>query len=269
MMKNSLVRNMAIPVAGSLLLASGFLATAQEEITWTERVNTWYLQTVATNSSGAFDDRSGVIGHIPEGAAGFDKHDVPAFSSVSGAPVAVIFHQGESWGEHAGEYLSDYRAPGITREVWDFTVTTSNPDDTVTLSWDGLHVISQNGAAGCDGGAGFGIHLEPQNAGLLELRLVDLSLGQVVTTAANTDGSLASYTFNMGGVNERHFRWISGEPTADELTSPNAVPMDADATQSTTSGAQMRSFSAPVDEPLTDFPPPPALDTPDAEDVSK
>ena len=268
MMNNSLVRSMAIGMAGSLLLVAGFLATAQEEIEWTAPVQTWYLQTIATNSSGAVDDRSGVIGHIPEGAAGFDKHDVPAFSSVSGAPVAVIFHQGEAWGEHAGEYLSDYRAPGITREVWDFTVTTSNPDDTVTLSWDGLHVITQNGVPGCDSGAGFGIHLEQQNAGLLELRLIDLSLGQVVTTAANTDGTLASYTFNMAGVNERHFRWISGEPTEEELTSPNAVPLDVDATQSTTSGAQMRGFSAPVDEPLTDFPPPPALNTPGSQNDS-
>jgi hypothetical protein len=260
MTSNGLIRNLAIVLTGTLLSVAGFPAAAVE---WNKRVKTWYLQTVATNSSGAMDDRSGVIGHISEGAAGYDKHDIPAFASVSGAPVAVIFHQDDSWGEHAGEYLSDYRAPGKTKQVWDFTVTASNPDDTVTLSWDGLHIITQHGAAG------FATRLDRQNNGLRILRLIDLSLGRIATRAANNDGSLATYTFQMGGVHERHFRWISGNPTVEELTSPNALPVDADVQQTTADGAQLRSLSAPVVEPVNDFPPPPPLATPDSEKAVK
>ena len=143
-------------------------------------------------------------------------------------------------------------------------MTTNNADDTVTLSWDGLHVISPNGPPGCEG-AGFAVYPDPQNAGLLELRLVDLSLGQVVTTAANPDGSLATYTFEMGGANECHFRWISGEPTEEELTSPNALPVAADAPLSKSAGAQLRGLAAPIEEPASGFPEPPSLDKPEAD----
>ncbi len=252
MMTIDSIRRLSVALAAPLLLATGLPVAAAQ---WTKRVDTWYLQTIATNSSGAVDNRSGVIGHIHDAAAGFDKHDVPAFSSVIGAPVAVIFHQGESWGEHAGEYLSDYRAPGKDKQVWDFTVTTSDPNDTVTLSWDGLHLITRRGAR-------FDTQLDARNKGLRRLRLVDLSLGEVATRAANADGSLATYTFQMGGVTERHFRWISGKPTDEELHSSDAQPVNADGAQGASAGASLRMPSAPVTAPLEDFPAPPALMAP-------
>ncbi len=188
---------------------------AQEQLDSKARVDSWYLQTVVTTEAGAIDERSGVIGRISGGRTGKDVHDIPAFASVNGAPVAVISLRGAEWGDDAGEYLSDYRAPGQSAASWDLVVTSSDPQAEVTLSWDGLYAISGSQSRG------FETRLSNNSKTLRSLRLIDLQRGKVVRRGSKKDGSIKSYTFNMGGENERHFRWVQGKPTDDDfLASP-------------------------------------------------
>jgi len=221
------------------LVTVGLATLALAGNAWAQRVDfkpkaeTWYLQTVATTANGLKDDRSGVIGRIPEGADGKDKHDIPAFASVNGAPIAVISVRGEEWGEDAGEYLSDYRAPGKGRAAWNFVVTSNDPTAQVTLSWEGLYLIEERPEGGFD------TRLANDNRTLRSLRLIDLDKGRVVRRGIKRNGQIKPYTFRMDGQNERHFRWVAGKPTAVELSMLDVVALDTVSPQPLNFDAQL------------------------------
>ncbi|KAA9133049.1 hypothetical protein F3N42_01425 [Marinihelvus fidelis] len=208
----------------AVLFLAMFVATAPAlaaKFKFEPKAKSWYLQTIAVTDDGHFDDRSGVIGRIPGGQDGKDLHDIPAFASVNGAPVAIIMVRGEEWGDHAGEYLSDYRAPGQGRASWDFVVTSNNPDAEITLGWEGLYTISQNAKGG------FETTLSNRNKVLNDLYLVDVDNGTVVGQGIMDDGHIVPYTFAMNGASERHFRWVAGKPRKKDLAYDQVVTLES------------------------------------------
>lgn len=83
------------------------------------------------------------LGHSSRASAGFDARldalRPPDFSRS--APALAFSHP--DWGANAGDYFSDIRRPG-TREPWELTVYTPEPEKTYTLSWGNLSGVPRS-----------------------------------------------------------------------------------------------------------------------------
>lgn len=183
----------------------------------------WYLKTVVTIEDGEdvfFDDRSGVFGRLPGAQEGRDPHDAPVWASVASSPAAVVFLRDEAdWGEDAGEYLSDYRPAGDDKQTWTFTVVSSRPDAVATLTWDTFFVITEaNGS--------WLTTPDNDNPTVAELSLIDLETGDKIP-AASRSGQMKSYSFNMNGASERHFRWVQGKVSKDDRSLASAATLQS------------------------------------------
>lgn len=211
----------------------------------------WYLQTIVLVEDGSdvfVDDRSGVIGRLEGAAEGKDVHDVRAYENVSGSPGAIVFTRGDEWGEAAGQYLSDYRPSGASKQVWTFVVSSTRPDATVTLAWEGLYEIEP----APDGG--YETRLNNGSKVLRRLSLVDLETGEIIP-AADKKGMVGTYTFAMNGATERHFRWVQGDVDFEDLQPNGVVRADSFAAPAVTTRA-----SEAQAVPGRQFLPPPAAD---------
>jgi hypothetical protein len=199
----------------------------------------WYVKTSVELShpdSGLLirDSRSGVFGQLAASEPGWDPHDIPAFGATQYANAAVVFMHGEDWEDRAGEYLSDYRKAGTSKDAWEFTVHSALGPDEVTLRWDGLFKVTSTIV---DDLVSFTEERFDNHDQLKNLHLVDLTTGQVVHvfikgTKRKIDQWTRSYSFDMGGAKRRDFRWVLGDVEAHHLV-PFSEPESAlSATQS-------------------------------------
>jgi hypothetical protein len=179
----------------------------------------WYLQTVVTVEDGLdtfVDDRSGVIGRIGGASDGRDVHDIPLFGNITGTAAAVVHLKGEAWGADAGQYFSDYRPPGASKQTWTITVLSNRPGSFVTLSWDGFYRISAR-----PGGGGYDTQLDNGDPVARTLSLVDLTTKEVVEAVRH--GQPATYSFVMDESGERQFRWVQGDVDLADLDTGASV----------------------------------------------
>lgn len=141
------------------------------------RANGWYIRLIA--ESGELVDDANVLGQLAGSTSGYDAHDLEELAPF-GSPYLTVVFPHEDWGDHAGDYASDYRQTGwpAASEIWRFEVRTSQPGVEVTLRWDG------------------------PTAQLLGSQLLDEESGERV--AVQPDGS---YAFTMSETS-RGFRWI-------------------------------------------------------------
>jgi hypothetical protein len=180
----------------------------------------WYLKNTVelidpATGSIVRDTRSGVMGHLAESEAGFDRHDIPAFASAAKSRAAIVFEQGEDWEEMAGEYLSDYRKAKGDKDEWVLTVRSSLSPDQVILRWDGLFVLSQQETSGI---TKYSSTREDDHDILDKLSLIDLETGEVIKAVTRHKGKgkkegvveFNSYEFSMNGQTRRDFRWVLG-----------------------------------------------------------
>lgn len=218
----------------------------------------WFLQTLVLveeyGEMKALDDRSGVIGRLEGALDGKDIHDIKAFAAVNGSPGAVVITHGAEWGEEAGQYLSDYRAPGADRQVWTLAVTSNLPNATVTLYWEGLNEIEPNPEGGFDW------VLNNRSSTLKSLSLVDLETGEI-TSALGKKGVLNSYSFQMNGAGERLFRWVQGEVLPEDLALSSATSLRAFGPLETITRAQTFDSDGSISEG-GGFPAPPSVGAP-------
>lgn len=216
----------------------------------------WYMQTVVVVEDGesiVFDDRSGVFGRIPGASELRDSHDVPAFASVANSGGAVVFVKSEAaWGEDAGQYLSDYKPAGSDKQTWTFTVASNRPSAEVTLFWESFQVITQ------DSNGGWLTHEDNDNPTVAQLSLIDLATGERVP-ASNKKGKMKTYSFNMAGDSERHFRWVQGKVGRDDRMLgdlPGISERGVSGSSGMTSAADSASAAKSKDAPgLADTPP--------------
>ena len=193
----------------------------------------WYVKTtlsVLDPSTGRMvhDTRSGVFGQLDASDLGYDTYDTPAFANVASSRAAIVFEQGEDWGDRAGQYLSDYHPTGINNDHWTFSVFSTTNSSEVTLNWDGLFLVEQDSN---------GIFRENRDAGnklLNKLKLVDLTTGEVVKATRRERGEIVmrSHTFSMDGQTQRTFRWVLGDVTDEHLavstsTTKSKAPVSA------------------------------------------
>ena len=169
----------------------------------------WFVRTLALAEQGDqlyFDDRSGIFGRLEGAERQLDRHDIPVFQSVSGARVAIAFDvHGD---EASGQYLSNYQAAGKKRGYWDFTVYSNLSNADITLTWEGAYAITGEPGA-----------LEVAERGdaklMKRLFLVDRETGEVIALGGKRGAE--SYSFNMGGLAYRKFRWVQGKVRPKDL----------------------------------------------------
>ncbi len=138
----------------------------------------WHVRLIA--SAGELRDAATVLGQLPGSRHGHDRHDLRELPPYASPYLTLVFPHPE-WGQHAGDYATDFRppSPGRSGDRWRFELRTSAPGQEVVLSWQGA----------------------PEH--LAGMRLVDRSLGRVVRVRPGE-----SYAFTPPGT--RHvFEWIS------------------------------------------------------------
>ncbi len=179
----------------------------------------WYMKMTAVVEDGEtffYDDRSGVFGRLSGAGNGEDKHDIPAFSDLTGLPVAIVFDKDSRWWSKQ-QYLSSYTNQGKGRKTWDFTIHSRYPNGQITLVWDGLNVVT-----GADGD--FRTSFNQNDEVLERLTLIDRETGQQI--AAKSGNSLNSYEFNMNGQTERKFRWVQNRVRRSDTRPLPIKPQD-------------------------------------------
>ncbi len=139
--------------------------------------NGWYIRLTA--ESGALRDVSNVFGQLADSAQGFDSHDLEELVPFGDAYLTVVFPHA-NWGNHAGDYGSDYHPlqDESAADAWSFEVRSSDPEAQVTLGWQG------------------------PSSRLLGSVLTDLRTGERIAVAGE-----GSYTFAMNG-SVRRFGWV-------------------------------------------------------------
>jgi len=170
----------------------------------------WYVKTHLQVDGAAgekyVDNFSGVFGRLNASSDGYDQHDIPAYTSTVGNPAALVFIHGSDWGEHEGEYLTDYHDTKGKTDSWPFTVFSNLEGAEVTLTWEGLFELEayQDGEL-----TRYNETLNTGSGKLGKLHLIDLQSNQVVD-AVSGSGELNEYKFTMGASGNRQFMWVLG-----------------------------------------------------------
>lgn len=104
----------------------------------------WFVRLIATDDANNLQDKGNVLGQLPDSDAGYDIHDLPEFSPMGGDYLTIVFPHAD-WGEHAGDYASDFHAYSQKnrQDSWQFEVRTNDSHREVTLSWAGLQEVLQ------------------------------------------------------------------------------------------------------------------------------
>jgi len=138
----------------------------------------WYVSLTAT--AGDLKDTGNVLGQLRDSRRGYDLHDLKELSPFATPYLTIVFPH-PNWGDHAGDYGSDFRGTHKRKNKWIFEVRSDDPNRQVTLSWS-----SQTDMSG--------------------MSLLDT----VTRTKVNALDAGQQYTFNMDGQTVRKFKWVAG-----------------------------------------------------------
>ena len=138
----------------------------------------WFVRLIA--EAGNLRDAGNVLGQLPDSVNGYDLHDLKELAPFASPYLTIVFPHPD-WDEQAGDYTSDFHAlQRRPNDQWSFEVMASDPDQEVTLRWEGA-------------------------AALLERTLlIDQETG--ATVPVQPDGS---YTFTINGTSQA-FWWLAG-----------------------------------------------------------
>ena len=212
--KSNMILSMAAIVAMAALTGCGDSSDGQPQAASAQE---WYVSTtVSVHDSGKTYTgvNPAVFGKLAESSDGFDKHDIPTIGSVVNRKAAVVFIHSD-WEDLPGEYHSNYYNANGDGDSWEMTVFSSRNAE-VTLKWNGLYELTaKEGQRGWD-------EKKVLNSSILEeLHLVDTTTSEVID--AVTNGKLNTYTFNMGDVRSRTFRWVEGAVDTASVTASSAT----------------------------------------------
>ena len=138
----------------------------------------WYVSLTAT--AGDLKDSGNVLGQLRDSRYGYDLHDLKELSPFATPYLTIVFPHPD-WGDHAGDYGSDFRGTNKRKNKWTFEVRSDDPNREITLSWSSL-------------------------ADMSGMSLLDTATGMKVA-AQHAD---QQYTFNMDGETVRSFEWVAG-----------------------------------------------------------
>ena len=168
----------------------------------------WYISSRVTVYDAANEKtytatNPAVFGRLADSEDGFDKNEVRTFDSVVNRKAAAVFVHTD-WGSLSGEFHGDYHDTKGGKENWRMTVFSSVPNGEVTLTWDGLYVLTPK-----EDGSGYDAKKTLDNRVLRKMHLIDTKTGEVINIV--DDGILNTYTFTMDSDGEREFVWAFGK----------------------------------------------------------
>jgi hypothetical protein len=99
----------------------------------TEREFAWRMQIEA--SSGALQDQHNYFGIAADADVLYDAADVYELAPINQSFISAYFAHPE-WEGHEGNFTQDIRIESDEPQVWNFTVATNSPEETVLLNWE-------------------------------------------------------------------------------------------------------------------------------------
>ena len=100
----------------------------------------WSLNLVA--QTGSHRSAPATVGQTRGALDTFDRYKLEVPPAVSKNDVTLAFDHPE-WAEKAGRYSVDVRSATSLSQKWDFTVTSTLPNEPVTLNWPNLSQVSR------------------------------------------------------------------------------------------------------------------------------
>ena len=147
----------------------------------------WYVRLTAI--SGDLKDTGNVLGQLKDSKRSYDLHDLKELSPFATPYLTIVFPHPD-WGDHAGDYASDFLGIRGRSHSWTFEVRSDDPNREITLNWSS----------------------EADMTGML---LVD----RVTGTKLEAQDAGQQYTFNMGGETVRGFEWVVRDTKRDKKNS--------------------------------------------------
>jgi hypothetical protein len=164
----------------------------------------WFI-TLSASGDG-LQDRRNVLGQMISSEDGLDSRDLEELRPEFDNYLTIVFPH-DDWQNGVTAYSSDYHDTEMGRsDSWDFEVRSDATWRDVTIAWD--RVMMVNSYWNDRLGRWAWVPDTETNTQPLVARmwLMDVDTGALIK--AEEDGTLNSYTFNMGGSEVRHFRWI-------------------------------------------------------------
>ncbi len=95
----------------------------------------WYIRLTA--ETGDLKDPFNVLGQTSESIQDYDVHDLKELAPFGISYLSIVFSHAD-WGERSGDYTSDFHSlQSKVEDEWSFEVLSSDPEATVTLTWEG------------------------------------------------------------------------------------------------------------------------------------
>lgn len=102
-----------------------------------EKGEEWYVRLTISAPAEQLIDDGNILGQLYDSEFGPDQHDL--VETPPNTPYLTIVFPQETWGEHAGDYTSDFH-PVTGKKVldqWEFEVRSDDPEREVKLEWTG------------------------------------------------------------------------------------------------------------------------------------
>ena len=136
----------------------------------------WFVRLIA--ESGDLADPYNVLGQLSDSVQDYDSHDLKELSPFGSSYLSIVFPHLE-WEEKSGDYTSDFHSvQSKIKDEWYFEVVSSDPEATVTLTWEGEESLLEKAS------------------------LLDVETGKRYRVKRGD-----SYTFTMNGT-RRGFQWL-------------------------------------------------------------
>ncbi|MCB1775372.1 MAG: FG-GAP repeat protein, partial [Gammaproteobacteria bacterium] len=103
----------------------------------------WAVRLTIEEPETGMRDRSNVLGQLKASKRGYDPHDLVELAPFGDTYLTIVFPH-PHWGEHAGDYTSDFhKLPRDPRwgDVWEFEIRSDALLSDLRLSWDGPQEI--------------------------------------------------------------------------------------------------------------------------------
>ncbi len=170
------------------------------------RIDEWYVRLIAeTPAEGLYDTRN-VLGQLIGSEDGFDTRDLPEMAPFATPYLTIVFPH-EDWGEHAGDYASDFHSPDWKQaDQWVFQVKSDSPWRDVRLAWENLTMLQSLWSHENNQRQWTTHRVKSGEALMAKMWLEDMDTGDLVKVAE--DGVPTDYWFNMDGQTVRTFRWV-------------------------------------------------------------
>ncbi len=179
------------------------LRTSLNKVTESEnRPENWYLRIVAEDITRGMQTGDTQLGQLNEETDVALKHSLKALQPFSTGYIDVVFRDPADI--DSGDYKSSFHLYGEGADEWEFIVKADEANADIILSWRGLYILTPY--IDEQSRLRYREYRSLDNPLIKYMKLLDVSTGTEVAAVQN--GEVQTYTFNMGGMLEKVFRWV-------------------------------------------------------------